>query len=75
MGEHLQHSPPINLQDIHMLCGDEGFEEASNKLGNWEDDLEFIGVFQCFIRVLKSMYPFYGILFCSRLHYCIIYKI
>ena len=32
VGEHLQHSPPINLQDIHMLYWDEGFEEDSNKL-------------------------------------------
>ena len=67
VGEHLQQSPPINLQDIHMLYGDEGFEEDSNKLENWEDELEFLGV--------ESMYPFYGILFCSRLYYCIIYKI
>ena len=43
VGEHLQHSSPINLQDIHMLYGDEGFEEDSNELENWEDDLEFIG--------------------------------
>ena len=43
-----------------MLYGDEGFEEDSFELENWEDELEFIGV--------ESMYPFYGILFCSRLY-------
>ena len=42
MGEHLQHSPPINHQDIHMLYGDEGFDEVSSKPENWEDELEFI---------------------------------
>ena len=43
MGKHLQHSPPINLENIHMLYGDEGFEEDSYELENWEDELEFIG--------------------------------
>ena len=43
MGEHLQQSPPINHQDIHMLFGDEGFDEVSSEPENWEDELELIG--------------------------------
>ena len=42
VGEHLQQSPPINLQAIHMLYGDEGFDEVSSEPENWEDELEFI---------------------------------
>ena len=34
VGEHPQQPPPINLPDIHMLYGDEGFEEDSNELEN-----------------------------------------
>ena len=43
VGAHQQQPPPINLPDMHMLYGDEGFDEGSSEPENWEDELEFIG--------------------------------
>ena len=44
VGEHPQQPPPINLPDIHMLYGDEGFEEGSSEPENWRINWNSLGV-------------------------------
>ena len=43
VGELLRQSPPIHLQDIHMLYGNEGFDGRSREPENWEDELNYGG--------------------------------